>query len=26
LRTTRVQQYRRTRRPRVPLGATKPAS
>jgi hypothetical protein len=26
LRTTRVQQYRRTRRPRVPLGAAKPAS
>jgi hypothetical protein len=26
LRTTRVQQYRRTRRPRVPPGAAKPAS
>lgn len=26
LRATRVQQYRRTRRPRVPLGAAKPAS
>lgn len=26
LRATRVQQYRRTRRPRVPLGVAKPAS
>ena len=26
LRATRVQQYRRSRRPRVPLGAAKPAS
>jgi transposase-like protein len=26
LRATRVQQYRRTRRPRDPLGAAKPAS
>jgi hypothetical protein len=26
LRATRVQQYRRTRRPRVPLAAAKPAS
>jgi hypothetical protein len=26
LRATRVQQYRRTRRPRIPLGVAKPQS